>query len=74
MTRDHAAKAYPLRQFVAYRRLIEQRQRIDPEHVVDEYARANPEVDLDVRTTFAEWRVGTRPGDTAVRPLGFHVR
>lgn len=73
MTGDHAAKAYPLRQFVAYRRLIEQRQRIDPDRAVDEYARANPDVDLEVHTTFAEWRGGSHPGDTAVRPGGFRV-
>lgn len=61
---------FPIRQFVAYRRLIERGERVDPAAVVAEYARANPDIDLDARSTFADWRRGVLPGDTAVRPRG----
>lgn len=59
---------YPIRQFVAYRRLIERGERVDPAAVVAEFARANPDIDLDARSTFADWRSGFLPGHTAVRP------
>lgn len=78
MTRDHrhlhASRAYPVRQLVAYRRLIVNRERIDPERVVAEYIRANPQVDLEAQATFAEWDRGTLPGDTAQRIQGLPIR
>ena len=78
MTRElrhlHASRAYPVRQLVAYRRLIVNRERIDPERVVAEYIRANPQVDLEAQATFAEWDRGTLPGDTAQRIQGLPIR
>lgn len=78
MTRDHrhlhASRAYPVRQLVAYRRLIVNRERIDPERVVTEYIRANPHVDLEAHATFAEWDRGSLPGDTAQRIHGLPIR
>lgn len=63
--------AYSVRQFVAYERLIERRERVDPAVAVAEYARANPGIDLDARSTFAEWQRGSRLDDTAERPGGY---
>lgn len=78
MTREsrhlHASRAYPVRQLVAYRRLIVNRERIDPERVVADYIRANPQVDLEARATFAEWDRGSLPGDTAQRIQGLPIR
>lgn len=78
MTREsrhlHASRAYPVRQLVAYRRLIVNRERIDPERVVADYIRANPQVDLEAQATFAEWDHGSLPGDTAQRIQGLPIR
>lgn len=63
--------AYPIRDLVAYQRLIERGERIDPAVAVADYARANPDVDLDARSTFADWQLGARLDDTAERPGGF---
>lgn len=63
--------AYSIRDLVTYQRLIERRERVDPAVVVAEYARANPGIDLDARSTFAEWRRGSRLDDTAERPGGY---
>lgn len=68
-----ASTTYPLRLFASYQRLIEKGERLDPDTVVDEYARANPGIDLEARTTFAEWMRGSLPGDTAERPGGLLV-
>ncbi|WP_182378730.1 hypothetical protein [Nocardioides sp. WS12] len=65
------ATAYPIRQLVAYQRLIERRERVDPAVAVAEYARANPGIDLDARSTFAEWKNSSALDDTAERPGGF---
>ncbi|WP_418061098.1 hypothetical protein [Pimelobacter simplex] len=82
MTRDlaHASRTYPVRQLVAYRRLIVNGERVDPDRVVAEYARANPGVDLDARSTVSDWQAGnlpgggTRVGDTAERLQGLPIR
>lgn len=63
--------AYPIRDLVAYQRLIERGERIDPAAAVADYARANPDVDLDARSTFTDWQLGTRFDDTVERPGGF---
>jgi hypothetical protein len=68
------SRTYPVRQLVAYGRLIVKGERIDPERVVADYARANPDVDLEARTTIGEWQAGKRPGDTAIRVPGLPVR
>lgn len=82
VTRDlaHASRTYPVRQLVAYRRLIVNGERVDPDRVVAEYARANPGVDLDARSTVSDWQAGTLPGggtrvgDTAERLQGLPIR
>lgn len=87
VTRDlaHATRTYPVRQLVAYRRLIVNGERVDPERVVAEYARANPGVDLEARSTVSDWQAGSLPGrgtrvsdarvnDTAERLQGLPIR
>lgn len=79
MTRDHghirsSSRAYSVRELVAYRRLIVNGERTDPERAVQEYIRANPDVDLEARATFGEWLAGTLPGDTAPRLQGLPIR
>lgn len=75
VTREHAhaTRTYPVRQLVAYRRLIVDGDRVDPERVVAEYARANPDVDLDARSTISDWAAGTLPDDTAERLHGLPI-
>lgn len=78
MTRDHRqlgdrTRAFPVRQLVAYRRLIVNGERTDPERVVADYIRAHPEVDLEERATFAEWHAGILPGDTSQRLRGLPI-
>ncbi|GAA1506637.1 hypothetical protein [Nocardioides humi] len=58
-------RTFTVRELVAYGRLIVNRERVDPERVVHEFIRANPNVDLDARSTITEWQDGIRPGDTA---------
>ncbi|MFC7500453.1 hypothetical protein ACOACQ_15490 [Nocardioides sp. CPCC 206347] len=71
-TQAHRPPAvYSIRQLVAYQRLIERRERVDPAVAVAEYARANPGIDLDARSTFAEWKRSSPLDDTAERPGGF---
>jgi len=65
-----AFRTFTVRELVAYGRLIVNRERVDPERVVHEFIRANPDVDLDARSTITDWQDGRRPGDTAERPLG----
>lgn len=62
---------YPVRHLIAYHRLIERRERVDPAVAVAEYARAHPDIDLDARRTFADWHLGSLLEDTAERPGGF---
>ena len=64
-------RAYPVRQLVAYQRLIERGERVDPAVAVEEYARAHPDTDLDARSTFGEWRGDSPLEDTLERPGGF---
>lgn len=61
-------RAYPLRQFVAYRSLIEKGERRDPEGVVVDFIRSNPSTDLEARLTFAAWRARSMDDSTAQRP------
>lgn len=65
-----AVRTFTVRELVAYGRLIVNRERVDPERVVHDFIRANPEVDLDARSTITDWQHGLRPGDTAERPRG----
>lgn len=64
-------RTFTVRELVAYGRLIVNRERVDPERVVHEFIRANPDVDLDARSTIIDWQDGIRPGDTAERPGGY---
>ncbi|WP_436701786.1 hypothetical protein [Nocardioides sp. BYT-33-1] len=64
-------RTFTVRELVAYGRLIVNRERVDPERVVHEFIRANPDVDLDARSTITDWQDGHRPGDTAERPRGY---
>ncbi|WP_408897447.1 hypothetical protein ACJ5H2_21355 [Nocardioides sp. R1-1] len=64
-------RTFTVRELVAYGRLIVNRERVDPERVVHDFIRANPEVDLDARSTITDWQDGRRPGDTAERPGGY---
>lgn len=66
-----AIRTFTVRELVAYGRLIVNRERVDPERVVHDFIRANPEVDLDARSTITDWQDGLRPGDTAERPRGY---
>ena len=68
------SRTYPVRQLVAYGRLIIKGERVDPERVVADYARAHPDVDLEAQTTISEWQAGRKPGDTAIRVPGLPVR
>lgn len=69
-----ASRTYPVRQLVAYRRLIVEGARVDPERVVADYIRANPDVDLEEHSTIGAWQAGQRPGDTAERVPGLPIR
>ncbi|TWG92622.1 hypothetical protein L615_000700000290 [Nocardioides sp. J9] len=69
-----AGRAWSVRQLVAYRRLIVNGERIDPERAVADYLRANPRADLDARATFPEWERGRVSGDTAQRIQGLPIR
>lgn len=62
------SRAYPLRQFVAYRSLIEKGERRDPEGVVVDFIRSNPSTDLEAPLTFAAWRARSMDDSTAQRP------
>ncbi|TNM38388.1 hypothetical protein FHP29_14075 [Nocardioides albidus] len=64
-------RTFTVRELVAYGRLIVDRERVDPERVVHEFIRANPDIDLDARSTVTDWQAGYRPGDTAERPGGY---
>ena len=70
---DGPPRTYPVRLFVTYRQLVEKGRKVDPERVVEDYARAHPDVDLDQPTTFADWRAGTLPGDTSERVQGLPI-
>ncbi len=64
---------FTVRELVAYDRLIVGRERVDPETVVREFIRANPDTDLEARATVSDWQAGVRPGDTAERTGGFRL-
>ncbi|MBM7517634.1 hypothetical protein [Nocardioides nitrophenolicus] len=61
-------RTFTVRELVAYGRLIVNRERVDPERVVRDFIRANPDVDLEARSTITAWQEGARPGARAVRP------
>ncbi len=71
-------RTFTVRELVAYNRLIINRERVDPERVVHDFIRSNPNVDLEARSTITAWADGLRPTagagsttDTAERPNGF---
>ena len=64
-----ASKTYSLRMFLTYQELIEGGAARNLDAVVERFAAANRDVDLDQRITFRQWGVRATPrrGVRAIR-------